>query len=511
MSVRKAAKWMLSFTCSSFITLSATASDEATFNHVIQRAQALADAPYQAPQESLPSALKTLDYDAYRQIRFEPERAYWHGESPFSMQLFHSGFLFQTPITLNVIEDGESSPLPFSSDDFQYDGDASHLLEHDLTGSGHAGFRLHYPINTDDYADEFAVFLGASYFRLVGRDQAYGLSTRGLAIDTALASGEEFPEFREFWLYKPDENSDSITLLALMDSPSLSGAYRIRLTPGENTEAEIEAELFARSDIEKLGVAPLTSMFAFGEMSAERPDDFRPQVHDSDGLLIQTGADEWIWRPLQNPSSVRVSAFMDSAPNGFGLMQRERDFGRYLDLEAHYHRRASQWVEPLDDWGPGHVELVEIPTPDETHDNIVAYWVAEEALKAGESRRLHYRTYTLNEQPAAHQLGSVIRTRHGSAAVPGEADSPSADQRQFVVDFQGGKLDDISSSDVVELDISVLNGEILLPQVKTLPNNGKRATFRLPPNTAPSDIRLRLIHDGDPITETWNYVWYPDA
>ncbi|MGV2930711.1 glucan biosynthesis protein [Vreelandella venusta] len=509
MSVRTAAKWMLSLNC--LIAFSAPANDDDVFDYVIERAKTLADAPYQPPHETLPSALTSLDYDLYRQIRFNPERAYWRDESPFSMQLFHSGFIFQTPVTINVIDNGDVEPLSFSADDFQYDGDANRLLEHDLTGSGHAGFRLHYPINSDDYADEFAVFLGASYFRLVGRDQAYGLSTRGLAIDTALASGEEFPEFREFWLYKPDENADSVTLLALMDSPSLSGAYRITLTPGESTEADVEATLFARSDIAKLGVAPLTSMFTFGEASTQRADDFRPQVHDSDGLLIHTGSDEWIWRPLQNPSSVRVSAFMDDSPAGFGLMQRERDFSRYLDLEARYHRRPSQWVEPLADWGPGHVELVEIPTPDETHDNIVAYWVAEEPLTAGESRHFHYRTFTLNEQPEANSLGKVVRTRHGSAAVPGEADSPSADQRQFIVDFQGGKLDDLTSSEPIELDISVLNGEVLLPQVKTLPNNGQRATFRLPPSSEPSDIRLRLMVEGEPITETWNYVWYPDV
>ncbi|MCD6437534.1 MAG: glucan biosynthesis protein, partial [Halomonas sp.] len=255
MSVRTAAKWMLSLNC--LIAFSAPANDDDVFDYVIERAKTLADAPYQPPHETLPSALTSLNYDLYRQIRFNPERAYWRDESPFSMQLFHSGFIFQTPVTINVINDGDVEPLSFSADDFQYDGDANRLLEHDLTGSGHAGFRLHYPINSDDYADEFAVFLGASYFRLVGRDQAYGLSTRGLAIDTALASGEEFPEFREFWLYKPDEDSDSVTLLALMDSPSLSGAYRITLTPGESTEAAVEATLFARSDIAKLGVAPL--------------------------------------------------------------------------------------------------------------------------------------------------------------------------------------------------------------------------------------------------------------
>lgn len=508
MGSRTAAKWMLSLGCS--IALPAIADDD-VFNQLIERAQALADKPYQAPESSLPDALQALNYDAYRQIRFAPERAYWKDESPFSLQLFHSGFLFQTPVKLNVVENGEVAPLPFSTDDFQYDGDASELLEHDLTGSGHAGFRLHYPLNNRDYADEFAVFLGASYFRLVGKDQVYGLSTRGLAIDTASAQGEEFPAFREFWLYKPDTDAHTITLLALLDSPSLSGAYRFTLQPGEQTAAEIEATLFAREDVEKLGVAPLTSMFTYDETSRERPDDFRPQVHDSDGLLVHTGADEWLWRPLSNPDEVRTSSFSDDAPQGFGLMQRDRDFSHYLDMEAQYHHRPSQWVEPLDNWGPGHIELVELPTPDETHDNIVAYWVADQQLHAGESRHLHYRTYTLNTQPDNHTLGQVIRTRQGSAAGPGQADRSLANQRQFIVDFQGGELDDISPDQPVELAISTQTGEVALPQVIALPDNAWRASFRIPAGQTPSDIRLHLRLNDKPISETWNYVWYPDA
>lgn len=509
MGGRTAAKWMLSLGCS--IILPAAANGDEVFNQVIERAQALAEKPYQAPEESLPSALQSLNYDAYRQIRFDPERAYWKDESPFTLQLFHSGFLFQTPVKLHLIENGEVAPLPFTTDDFRYDGDARALLEHDLTGSGHAGFRLHYPLNNSEYADEIAVFLGSSYFRLVGQNQVYGLSTRGLAIDTASPDGEEFPSFREFWLYKPEASDDAITLLALMDTPSLSGAYRFTLKPGESTEAEVEAQLFAREDVEKLGIAPLTSMFTFGEASDERPDDFRPQVHDSDGLLLHTGADEWIWRPLSNPKNLRISTFSDSDPNGFGLMQRERDFSRYLDMEAHYHRRPSQWVEPLENWGPGHVELVEIPTPDETHDNIVAYWVADEKLNAGESRHLHYRTYTLNSQPDDYALGQVIRTRQGSAAVPGQTDDDLANQRLFIVDFKGGALDNISPDQDVELDINALSGEIGLPQVTALPDNTWRASFRIPAGQSPSDIRLRLLLNNEAISETWNYVWYPDA
>lgn len=508
MRYNKKGRWLVMMT--SLVALPAMADPLPHYQTVIEQAKELANAPYQPPEDDLPDALRDIDYDTYRQIRFDPSNAYWRDDSPFSVQLFHSGFLFETPVRINVIENDDVVPLPFSTDDFSYDGEASELLDHDLTGSGHAGFRLHYPLNTDDYADEFAVFLGASYFRLVGRNQVYGLSTRGLAIDTVSSEGEEFPAFREFWLYKPDANADQVELLALMDSPSLSGAYRFVIQPGENTRVEVEATLFAREDIGKLGVAPLTSMYTFGEASRERPDDYRPQVHDSDGLLIQTGAGEWIWRPLSNPSNVRTSAFLDDSPEGFGLMQRERAFDRYLDMEALYHRRPSQWVAPLEDWGEGHIELVEIPTPDETHDNIVAYWVSEEPLNAGDSRRLHYQTHTLNTQPESHSLGYVVRTRHGRAEVPGQTEGTNAGERQFMVDFQGGALDDITADQPVELDLSLQQGEIRLPQVTALPNNGWRASFRLPASDQPRDIRLRLTLEGNPVSETWNYVWYPD-
>jgi glucans biosynthesis protein len=505
----QAGKWMMLLGCTA--ASPTFASDDSHFSAVIERAQQLAEEAYQAPEETLPAVLRDLDYDTYRQIRFDPDHAYWRNESPFSLQLFHSGFLFQTPVALNVIENDTATPLPFSAEDYSYDGNAEQLKEYDLSGSDHAGFRLHYPLNNDAYADEFAVFLGASYFRIVGRDQAYGLSTRGLAIDTASPEGEEFPAFREFWLYQPGADAEQIELLALMDSPSVSGAYRFVIQPGDNTQVEVEAELFAREDIAKLGVAPLTSMFTYGEASQKRPDDFRPQVHDSDGLLMHTGGDEWIWRPLTNPTHLHTSTFADNSPQGFGLMQRERDFNRYLDTEAQYHRRPSQWVVPLEEWGPGHVELVEIPTPDETHDNIVAYWVADDTLNAGESRRLHYLTHTLNTQPEAHTLGRVIRTRHGSAGVPGQADSSTPGERHFIVDFQGGALEGITADQPVELAISAQQGEVMLPQVTPLPNQGWRASFRLPAGDQPSDVRLRLMLNDKPVSETWNYVWYPDA
>ncbi|MGS2742909.1 glucan biosynthesis protein [Halomonas sp. LS-001] len=469
-----------------------------------QRAQQLAEQPYTPPADDLPESLSNINYDTYRQIRFNPQQAYWKDDGHFSLQTFHSGFLFTDPVELHIIEDGRSTPLPFQQDDFIYEGAASQLESADLSGIGHAGFRLHYPLNTPDYADEFAVFLGASYFRLIGQDQIYGLSTRGIAIDTAAPQGEEFPAFRAFWLFKPEADDHSIHIMALLDGPSLTGVYHFELTPGQDTHMVVDATLFARDDIGKLGIAPLTSMFTYGDISASRPDDFRPNVHDSQGLLLHTGQQEWIWRPLTNPAGVQVSAFLDRDPKGFGLMQRERDFAHYLDLEAQYHRRPSQWVEPLDAWGPGHVELVEIPTPDETHDNVVAYWVADTPLEAGQSKRFRYHTQTLNQAPQAHELAKVIRSRQGNAAIPGEEDSASAGQRQWIVDFAGGELATPGTAAPVELRIDTSADAVTLAHIKALPNQQWRATFRVDTITQPLDVRLALTREGQVISETWN-------
>ncbi|MDR5897967.1 glucan biosynthesis protein [Halomonas vilamensis] len=495
-----------------------------------QRAQSLADAPYSPPSRALPQASQSLDYDTYRQIRFDPERAYWRDDSLFSIQLFHSGYLFPHPVALNLVEDKDATLLAFDPDDFIYEGNAAELSTSDLQGAGHAGFRLHYPLNTSDYQDEFAVFLGASYFRLIGRDQVYGLSTRGLAIDTALAGDEEFPSFREFWLFTPEADDTAVHIMALLDGPSLSGAYHFRLEPGHQTQIDVDAMLYAREDVTKLGIAPLTSMFAYGDISRNRPDDVRPRVHDSDGLLLETGRGEWIWRPLNNPRRVRVSAFLDTNPRGFGLMQREQAFDHYLDAEAQYHRRPSHWVTPRDNWGAGHVELVELPTPDETHDNIVAYWVSETPLRAGETRHLRYQTQTRHQAPTAPLLAQVIRTRQGSAAVPGEANSQSAGQRQWVVDFAGGELARLTVDQPVKLRLETLNpdtlafetfssdtqntqdtqeGPVTLAQINALPDKTWRATFRVQPSAIPVDVRLALTLRGNVISETWSYVIDP--
>ena len=318
------------------------------FSHVIEKARSLAEAPYSSgsDEDELPEALSDLTYEEYRDIRFNKDRAIWKDQSPFSVELFHPGFLYREPVVVHEVVDGSVRTIDYDKSLFDY-GRNRDLEGGFEQGLGFAGFRIHFPVNRQDYRDEVIAFLGASYFRMVGRGQSYGLSSRGLAVNTAHPEGEEFPRFVEFWLVRPEPGAGTMTFHALLDSESVTGAYRFDLMPGADTVLDVKVHLFARRDVKKLGVAPLTSMFMHGENSTRFFDDYRPEVHDSDGLLMHTGGGEWIWRPLTNGRELRVSTLLGRNPKGFGLLQRDREFDHYLDAESHYERRPSHWIKPL--------------------------------------------------------------------------------------------------------------------------------------------------------------------
>ncbi|MDN5871860.1 MAG: glucan biosynthesis protein G [Nitrococcus sp.] len=487
-------------------------SPEGFFSRVIKKAEELAAQPYQPPQTRLPAALAKLTYDQYRDIRFRPQRSLWNGQALFEVQVFHLGFLYHDPVTIHIVDDGQVKTLEFDPKLFDY-GKNTHLKKHLEDVPGFAGFRIHYPLNSSNYKDELITFLGASYFRMLGRGQNYGMSARGLAIDTGLPKGEEFPRFREFWLVKPAPKATTMTLYALLDSKSVTGAYRMQLIPGKNTALEVRSRLFARADIEKLGVAPLTSMFLHGENRVSFADDYRPEVHDSDGVLMHTARGEWIWRPLSNPSQLRITGLRDTNPQGFGLVQRDRNFTHYLDLETRYETHPSLWVTPHGDWGEGAVQLVEIPTGAEIHDNIVAFWAPDEPFEAGEQRTYNYRLETFDSRRPNHLLARVIRTRIGWAAIPGAPRKPPRSHRQFIVDFTGGALATLTATQPVQAVLTNSAGEIIHQNVQRLPHGrGWRVAFKLDPNgEEPVDMRLYLTLHERRLSETWNYVWYPDA
>ncbi len=486
------------------------------FDDLIELARALARAEYAPPRYRLPRALTNLTYDEYRAINFRADAALWREESPFEVQLFHPGFLYPDPVRIHLVHDGQITELAFDETLFEYRGasagatrTAARAAASASTAAGYAGFRIHYPLNSETSKDEVVVFLGASYFRLLGRGHAYGLSSRGLAVDVAEEGGEEFPDFRAFWLLKPKPDANTLTFFALLEGPSVAGAYRFDLEPGAPTSLSVDARLFARHDIGKLGVAPLTSMFLYGPNKSPRFDDYRPQVHDSDGLLMHTSKGEWIWRPLSNREGVQVTSLRDVEPTGFGLVQRDRSFESYLDLEAQYHKRPSEWVAVGGgDWGPGGVELLELPSPSEFNDNIAAYWAPDEPFRAGDERTYRYRLATFDDRLEEQTLGQVDRMRIGSDALPGQPSGPGS-PRRFIVDFGGGELEALDSVNPVIGSLFTSSGEVTEPIVQRLPEGlGHRATFTLRPERGqPADMRLFLEVSGRPVSETWSYLW----
>jgi glucans biosynthesis protein len=468
-------------------------------------ARRLAQEPFQPPEDGLPDWIAHLDWDAYQSIRFKKEHSLWAAEKlPFQARLFHLGLYFKHPVLLYEVVHGMAEPIHYSKELFTYGEKVA--VPARVGDVGFAGFRM--LAHPDFERDRFA-FLGASYFRAVGGTLQYGLSARGLAVDTGLPRPEEFPEFRKFWLERPSKQARSVTIHALLDSPSVAGAYTFVVDPGDTTVMEIETHLFPRKAIERIGIAPLTSMYQHGENDRRVSDDFRPEIHDTDGLSLWTGTGEWIWRPLVNSPMVRVNSFMDENPKGFGLLQRDRNFDHYLDDGANYHLRPSAWVEPLGEWGRGAVQLVEIPTPDETFDNIVAFWNPAEPFGPGQERSFRYRLSWGSRPPRRSPAAAVISTRSGVGGLPGQKAVPHT--RKFVIDFEGGRLKGLPKSAKVEPVISASRGEIREPAARPLRGTPAwRCNFDLySEGHEPVDLRCYLRDAGGALTETWLYQWTP--
>jgi glucans biosynthesis protein len=478
------------------------ASERFDFDVLSQTAKALAAKPYAARVSRVPESLKKLTYDEHRRIQFIPERSLWLAERlPFRLQFFHPGFQLSRTVQINEVIDGRSSPVPFDSRAFRYDGLNVGTIPPDM---GFAGFRILCQLNQPN--DELGAFAGASYFRLLCEKAAYGLSARGLAVDTAEPTGEEFPIFEEFWVERPKGGAKQLVIYALLDSPSMAGAYRFAIEPGAETISQVKAAVYCRKNPKVFGIAPLTSMFWYGENSEKQHEDFRPEVHDSDGLMLATGNNEWIWRPLDNPKVVRTAAFSAENPKGFGLLQRDRQFGSYEDLEARYNLRPSAWVEPVGAWGKGEIRLVEIPTPDETNDNIVAFWVPEKLPAPGQPIEFEYKLHWFLDQ-IRPPTGYAVATRVGRSL------THEPELRRFVVDFDGASLRALKSADGVEPVVSVGAGATLAnATVQANSFNGTwRIAFAIKPDGSGKPVELRCFLRQAPhvLTETWSYLWTP--
>jgi glucans biosynthesis protein len=480
-----------------------------SFDSLRSQAKALAARGYATPATPAASIIRGIDFDKVQKIRFRPEDALWRGQAEMTtpVSFFHLNKYALEPVRIFALDAPSPAKMSareiiYSSAYFDY-GESG--LDPDALGRlGFSGFRAN---NAQDNPSDWLAFQGASYFRSAGEDNQYGASARGIAINTALSTPEEFPRFSQFWLA---EAGETLTVYALLEGPSLAGAYKIDCTRHGTVVMDVHCDLFFRGPVERLGIAPLTSMYWYGENQRDRAPDWRPEIHDNDGLAIWTGKGERIWRPLINPPALQTNSFVDSSPKGFGLMQRDRDFANYQDDSAFYNKRPGIWVEPKTDWGAGAVQLVEIPTNDEIHDNIVAFWRPEKPVKSGDALSFDCRLYWQDGEPGyPAELARVVATRIGRAGIPG-AESWPADARKFALDFEGGALAGMG----VRFDIMpVVTSSGAAPTgayaTKLVGTNRWRALFDVPVNgKQPIDLRCYLKLGDKTLSETWIYQYF---
>jgi glucans biosynthesis protein len=507
----------LSLSCLGML-LGAAQAHAFSLDDVTAKAKALVDKPYAVPASNLPPVFSRMQFADYMKIQPRADKVEWKDlDTPFKLSFYHQGMHFNTPVRISEITPQGVQEIRYDPERFHF-GDL-HFDKEQTSRLGYAGFRVLYPINQKDKQDEIMSVLGASYFRVIGKGQVYGLSARGLAIDTALTSGEEFPAFREFWIERPKPQDRQLVIYALMDSQRATGAYRFTLRPGDDAVLDVQSRVFSRSSVNKIGIAPLTSMFLFGpNQRTDSTQNYRPALHDSNGLAIHTGDGEWLWRPLNNPRDLAVSTFRVNQPKGFGLLQRGREFSRYEDLKDRYDLRPSAWIEPQGDWGKGQVELVEIPTPDETNDNIVAFWTPDAKPAKGQPMQYDYRMHWTMNEPAlidkdvayvkqtlrtAGEITQANLIRHLDGSVG------------LLVDFEGASLANLPTDASVRPVVSYSgNAEILHQSLERNPViRGYRINLRVKVNDPSQAVELRAaVAQGDKVlSETWSYQIPPNS
>ncbi len=486
-----------------------TPSRPFSFDLLTEEARNRAAGP--APEaEAIPQVFAEMTYDDYNFIAYRPARARWNvPDITWRLMPFHLGWLFKEPVHLFEVVDGMATGMDFTTDDFEYRHRLKGMVPPGTALPGVAGFKLTHPMNRGDKMDEVISFIGASYFRALGLGNAYGLSARGLAIDSGLPKAEEFPRFSGFWIEKPAPWADTMTIYAALDSASVTGAYRFVVTPGVETTVDVTARLFLRSDVEQLGVAPLTSMFLFADINRGDYDDYRPRVHDSNGLRIVRADGDVIWRALDNPQALSSSYFAETQPRRFGLHQRGRDFDDYQDAGARYDLRPSVDIEPVGDWGSGKIRLFELPTAVEVHDNIGAFWIPDTPIRAGDAHEFAYRMHWGRLEPDyADDRAIVWATRSGIGGPAGLENPPGT--HKFVVDFKGGMLGRLPEDDAEVKPVLTINGG--KADVTTLSKLPGSDVWRLVVDVASEsgtlvEMTAHVAGYERKLSEIWSFQW----
>jgi periplasmic glucans biosynthesis protein len=468
---------------------------------VVELAKSLASRPYAPAAADLREPFANLTYEQYVGIKTKPDAAIWAGENrSFVLEPLHRGFIFTAPVEIYIVENHTMQRLAYDFSKFDY---GALKITDKPPDVGFSGFRVLTP-QKEGPAPEVAIFQGASFYRAAARGQRLGVTARGLSIRTADPRGEEFPAFRIFWIEKPAVGENVMVIHALLDSTSLTGAYRFTLRPGEATIIDTEMTLFPRAAVDHYGVAGFSAASFFTPLDHRRADDVRSMVAETNGLQMLTGKDEWLWRPVSNRDTLQISAFVDADPKGYGFLLRDRDISDYQDDDQHWEQRPSLWVEPLGDWGEGTVQLVEVPSESETNENILSYWRPKAPLAAGKSISFAYRQFWCWTPPARTPLAIADDARGGRSPL-------GAKLRRFVVVFSGDILANPQRTANLKAALTTSPGSatnvrtFLDPQAKTC-----RVVFDVDPaGETFCELRLVLQSGDDPISETWLYRWTP--
>jgi periplasmic glucans biosynthesis protein len=460
-------------------------------------ARILAQRPYQPPVNDLPAAFGNMPYDQYVTIRAQPQAVLWANENRgFTVEPLHRGYAFLPATQLFTIEDGVVRRVAFDSGKFDYGRVTPPPVGLDL---GFSGFRLAFG---QERTQLVSIFQGPSFYRALALGQNFGAIARGIILKPGDQKGEEVPQVRGYWLERPPQGADTLIINVLYDAESVTVAARMTVRPGEMTLIDHETSIFARQAIEHFGVGCVMASYLYAPQSRRQFDEVRPAVHEASGLQMVTGAGEAIYRPLSNPAVLQVSAFVDDNPKGFGLVQRDRDPAHFMDDDQRFERRPSVWVEPLGEWGPGTVQLLEIPSDSEVNDNVISYWRPRRGLAAGAEMTVGYRQYWGWTPPHRMPLAHVIRIRQGRVGQQGR-------RRRFVLDFHGDDLADAAIVAGLKPLVSATPGTIQNVRLSPFPEiRQARVSFDLDPGAEVlSELRLVLESGGRPVTETWLNRW----
>jgi glucans biosynthesis protein len=477
------------------------------------RVAELAKKPYVPPPRPNPDVVTHMNYDTARDLTFNPDLAlYGRGTGPYPVTFLAVGQLFLKTVRMHVIEGHEAREILFRHYYFHH-GEEDPLGKLPTDPSPMAGLEFRQAYDTPDWKDHegWARFIGASYFRGVGESNQFGLSARGVAQNTGVANPEEFPDFTHFWIEGGATEKDPVHLYAILDGPSIVGAYRFIMHREPGVTMQISCDLHLRNKIERLGIAPLTSMFWYSETLKPLAEDWRPEVHDSDGIAIWTSQDEHIWRPLNSPKHLMISSFLDDSPRGFGLMQRDKNYDHYLD-GVYYEKRPCGWIEPMGKWGPGSVQLVEIPTANEIYDNIIVFWVPKEPTVAGQHLHFDYRLLWRDKDPFPGPLALCVATRLGQGGIQGAPRSKTL--RKIIVEFQGAPFNRLPDGEIPESVLTASRGKFLNIVTEPSPDGDAshwRVQFDLDVDVegGPVELRCFMRFKGETLTETWAYQYHP--